>query len=130
MKHDIAMAWAKDLRENPDKQARGALFTGEGYCCLGRLCLVLGYTFEARDNGGETRYYVPGTTTFAILPTSVADEAGLQGDNGPLPPEAYQERKGAVRYKDDKHESLTSLNDNGFTFAEIADVIEQHWERL
>lgn len=55
MKKEIADLWIADLRANPP-QAKGALFNGQGHCCLGRLCVVLGFEFNAE---GRIRYTNP-----------------------------------------------------------------------
>lgn len=108
MKKEIADKWIADLRTNPP-QATGALFNGKGYCCLGRLCVVLGYQTVARSG----KFYIQEDDM--ELPSIVVEEAGMVSSNG-------------VFYSDEA--CLAELNDAGKTFSEIADVIEAEWERL
>jgi hypothetical protein len=117
MKREIAEAWIADLRTNP-RQTTGMLFDGRGHCCLGRLCLVVGATFENKiEEGGNYGPYpvLDGTMLEEneMLPFAIQKLAGMASDNG-----AYGTN------------ALTHLNDNGVTLAKIADIIEKHWEKL
>ena len=108
MNRDIAEKWIADLRANPP-QAKGALFDGKGYCCLGRLCVLAGLEPE----------HVPDSICYKFLghsewlPPKVSDWAGMKGQGGRYP--------GGV---------LADHNDSGKTFAEIADIIESHIDEL
>lgn len=46
--------WIAALRSGQYKQAREALRDGDGYCCLGVLCLVAGISLDGRreDDAG------------------------------------------------------------------------------
>jgi hypothetical protein len=104
MKKEIADKWIADLRSGP-KQGRGYLQDMEGgYCCLGRLHVVLGLPVDNKNN-----------TRRKYLSSEAVELAGMKPKN----------RTG--RFDDD---ALVSLNDNGFTFDEIADIIEEKWEEL
>jgi hypothetical protein len=119
VKKEIAEKWVADLRTNPP-QAQGALFDGKGHCCLGRLCVILGYEFEkARlSNLSDSGYYVvKGTLDYGQLPLEVRDESGMNTCSG------------SFLIQGDNH-SLGAMNDSGYSFATIADVIEQNWEKL
>lgn len=116
MNRDIAMKWVEDLRTPGLKQATAALFDGEGYCCLGRLCIVLGM---------QPFQHAPGVHTIGgnqcTLPDEAMDAAKIRSSNG----RADGIEMGALKVK-----CLADANDGGATFAQIADWIEQHYRRL
>ena len=112
MKEAIADKWVEALRSGEFEQTAGvlAISTRTAHCCLGVLCEV------AIKNGLELSVAVPKlghSTEFdgcaVFLPDHVAEWAGLM-------------RKG--------ESVLSSMNDAGKTFAEIADRIEADWEEL
>lgn len=111
MKPEIKKAWIADLRANRDKQGRGFLRKDGRFCCLGRLCelAVKAGILTHRTEG----YYAPsiGEENF-LLPLEVQKWAGVSGNAGIFR---------AGRY------SLAGENDNGKTFDEIADIIEEHF---
>jgi hypothetical protein len=107
-------AWVEALRSGDYKQGEGVLRDGDGnYCCLGVACEL------AVKDGVEMDVYTPedGSTLYdgqaIVCPRKVQDWLRLA------------ERHGAHRdhvSRDTRY--LTTLNDNGATFAEIADLIE------
>ncbi len=120
MKKEIAEKWVADLRTNPP-QCKGSLYDGEGHCCLGRLCVVLGATFvEKSENSNYSHYPIyEGTVLYesGLLPQEIQDEAGMIT------------REGSLVEEEDLY-SLASLNDKGYNFFQIADIIERNWEKL
>lgn len=130
MNPDVKAQWLAALRSGDYKQVTGALkrefrrheydgVTEVGYCCLGVLCEVAvkndviepsvpqeGYTaYWTYDGANET------------LPDGVREWAGL-ADISPSVPSPYGD--GGTRIQE-----LAYLNDDqGKTFAEIADLIE------
>ncbi len=121
MKKEIADAWVADLRTNPP-QAKRCLFDGEGHCCLGRLALILGATFEQDADGHyHTVLEEDKEGDNSVLSPTLRDKAGMQSYNG-----SYA--KMMANYINSW--SLSDLNDRGDTFAEIADRIEKHWKDL
>jgi hypothetical protein len=89
MKREIAEAWIADLRTNPP-QATGQLYDGEGYCCLGRLCLVVGATFEKGiDEDGDSYGLFP------VLNGTMLSEHEVAGPN-PKPCE-YEFKRWRIR---------------------------------
>ena len=113
MKLDIADKWIAALRSGEYKQAVGALYDGEGYCCLGVLCKVLGEEFT-KDN---EYWEVDGE--YSVLPGNLVERAGMYSPAG-----CFWEGD------DETERSLTEENDNGQTFEEIADIIERHKHKL
>jgi hypothetical protein len=126
MNPDIKNEWVTRLRSGEYKQGTGALNRGGSYCCLGVLCEIgvekgilskeyAGpgarymdeYEFTALDNEYDA--------SSELLPEAAREWAGLE-DSNPY-----------VSYLDDDDEmynGLAEVNDNGLTFAEIADLIE------
>lgn len=108
MNKDIADRWIKDLRSNPPQSQR-RLFDGNGYCCLGRLAVVMGRkpTIDGYD------YKIDGESY--VLSYAIRDEAGMHSQCG---------------FYDHNNYDLTQANDDGMSFAQIADIIEEKWEEL
>lgn len=152
MRKDIKAAWIKDLRTTDARQAMGALKERlsedeVGYCCLGRLCVVVRDQFPeileqigvAVDEGegsimvstpgwDDGDYLVDGTDdaqcsedneSSGTLVLRLVEALGLPSiDVAIVPPEGS-----AFDWCYAK--SLVDLNDEaGFTFGQVADVIE------
>lgn len=102
--------WVAALRSGKYEQTKGHLHTPEGFCCLGVACDI------SPDLGGWARegdadyypYEIAGVSEF--LPDEAVELYRLSTEDGAV---------GA--------ESLATLNDRGYTFAEIADVIEREF---
>jgi hypothetical protein len=115
MKKKIAQKWAAALRSGKYRQAKGALCAADdaGYCCLGVLCEL--YREETQKGQWISRAFDVGGNRWAFkLPQSVAAWAGVRSAVG-----MYRETS-----------SLMEDNDQGKTFAEIADIIEKYVEEL
>jgi len=106
----IKSEWVAALRSGGLKQGFFRLNkpVDDTYCCLGVLCeiAVEAGVVEKKDMNGYATYDGSGH----CLPSAVCEWAGLDKSN-PQP-------------KNSKS-ALISLNDNKFTFNEIADVIEK-----
>jgi hypothetical protein len=101
MKKEIADMWIADLRSGP-KQRTGRLGDDEkGYCCLGRLHVVLGLS----------------TYGYRYLSAEAMELSGVKTSTG-----YFGDSNGGF--------CLSQFNDEGLTFEEIADIIEENWERL
>ncbi len=108
--------WVALLRYGGLKQETGNLrnMKATSFCCLGVLCelaktegVVERYgdtDYEGEDKDGDSSH------GFGVLPDVVMEWAGLEYDN-PTPK--------------DWNKTLSTLNDNGKTFPEIADIIEK-----
>lgn len=115
----IKQLWVNALRSNEYSQGKGCLQgTDEGihgFCCLGVLC-----DLYAKETGTEwecvsyTGHYVFMGET-AYLPEEVQEWAGL---NSHFP---------RVRNAKGNLQELVTLNDNGTTFTEIAQMIEEQY---
>lgn len=103
--------WIEALRSGKYKQYRGTLQADDSFCCLGVACKV------AEEHGVEVKYY-DGYTLYGhslLHQKPVQEWLGLFNDHGvPI---------------DHSGVSLTSMNDHGASFEEIADIVERYPER-
>lgn len=103
-----AKKWVEALRSGKYEQGKMALRHENRFCCLGVACEVF------IENGGAIKIAIDpdGDATYAglacRLPKEVSDWIGIKSPLG-----RFEEKA-----------SLSSLNDNGSTFFEIADIIE------
>ena len=132
MKPEIKTLWLEALRSGEYKQIGGKLRKSSGYCCLGVLCelaVVAGVISQSkiRIDENATNFYEYGPDgRDASLPNLVQRWAGLADSPGIL-------FKGVPGKGDtdspvfdiEDMTSLMAMNDSGFTFLEIADVIEE-----
>lgn len=120
MNKELRDKWVAALRSGEYPQTRGALRRVApyenrlaGYCCLGVLCDVIhpgGWGSEADPYSnalGFRHTLADGMTSYGFLPHSLRVELGISIDT---------------------ESTLTHLNDDGKTFAEIADFIENNVE--
>lgn len=136
-REEILAKWLERLRDPNTKQAKGRLRVtkdsdgSQSYCCLGVLCEVAGIptgrSHTYRDGYGErTGVYAEfvadrSDTSATALPVSLAEHMDMFVNGATNNGVAVRiEGKGIVG-------SLVEANDNaGYTFAEIADLIEQN----
>lgn len=116
MNKELAYEWADALESGKYKQGKVVLRTGDRFCCLGVLCEILGVPSEPLGDSPEV--YVYGVeSNMSNLPEEALKKAGLEYPQGffnaatGIPP-------------------LTVLNDHGYSFVQIADVIRNHYEDL
>jgi hypothetical protein len=103
MKPDVKQAWLTALRSGDYQQGQGYLRQGDQYCCLGVLCDLYGKAVgpEWHEEEGDVHSMHGEETT---LPFNVQEWAGVD-DPSPL--------------------DLVAMNDNGSTFEELANIIEE-----
>ncbi len=99
--------WIAALRSGEYAQDRSQLKSARGYCCLGVACVVLGLDFRRTPLGA---YETKGRET-AELPYSAMVTLGLDSKSG------HPVGGGIGR-------TLAKMNDDGESFAYIADVLE------
>lgn len=117
---EAAQAWVDALRSGKYQQVRNALRTPDGFCCLGVACDIDDPESWGEPRGLEMRQAFTGHGQFSAM----------------FPPnELSQHLVGGQSLWGQKIPYFARLNDwNGFTFAQIADVIEavlingQPWE--
>lgn len=156
MNPDVKKAWVEALRSDNYKQGVGALCIvtpnkQKYHCCLGVLCDLYGGSndtlplrervVEVQPSGvvpsttkeryGQNAYTLMYALASSTLPTAVSDWAGLRDDNPRFAfntevAKAFAQRTHNLEEEDADHTSLAHLNDHGYTFAEIADIIEKY----
>lgn len=129
MNEQVKQQWIGDLLDNPNSQGRGALRpTDTTFCCLGRLCHLHpenNWTFSLI----EGVYVWENENTY--IPYKVKEWAELSSDNPLISVPANDplfDRLNPLGESDGKYVtvSLISVNDNGFTFEEIAHLIDKY----
>jgi hypothetical protein len=99
------------LRSGKYKQGRGYLKSQNGFCCLGVACDLYGKGDGWKHYGNDNGFAFEGM--ISALPDTVKDYFGFSGGFGD-----------EVNIGPEKT-VLSFHNDDGRTFAEIADAIEQ-----
>lgn len=117
--NDNAKKWVAELRSGKYKQTRKNLRDDIGYCCLGVACELYQEEvgdLEVRSRNGDRMYYYDNYS--AVLPEKVRNWLGLFSSEG--------------RYRSGKvsESNLTTDNDSGCTFEEIANIIESEPDGL
>lgn len=128
--------WVEALRSGEYKQVKGALRgvnrDGDpvGYCCLGVACELASKegVVERRENAyGSPGDLFYGDSESTALPHPVRRWLGI-GIDGDLKEEVRYESAPGI---EDHTQTLIGLNDSvGYTFEQIADVIENDGIRL
>lgn len=115
MNQQIKQSWLGALRSGDYQQTRGRLRDTTGFCCLGVLCDLyakeknLKWEEYPLQMGCGYRLYDESCT----LPKQVMDWSGLQESNPTL------------TYDDELNMDLARLNDDGFSFNSISNLIEE-----
>lgn len=120
MNKEIKEKWLEALRSGEYKQARSTLRIYDNYCCLGVLCNI----YHKETGNGEWkalyedvfRFYSPNDNERYTLTTDIINWAGLNENVNPRNP--------IVKYKE-QEEFLATLNDNGISFDNLANIIEK-----
>ena len=109
MNQEIKAKWVAALRSGEYAQGEGYLKDLQGrHCCLGVLCEI-----SAAETGFGIPENLSETTQDEYLGYTVKEWAGLENCHG------------ALVCIDGAQHNLTIHNDNGKTFLEIADAIEE-----
>jgi len=111
MKKNIMKKWVKALKSGKYKQSQNILENYYGYCCLGVLCKV------AEKNKIRVNKHKLGDLKGSSLTSqkNVLKWSGMRTGLGDI------EIVGTT---------LSSLNDRGKSFKQIANVIEKYWKEL
>lgn len=107
--------WVEALRGGKYKQGRGLLHSSlnDCYCCLGVLSNIQGRLNSGRDN------CLYGSGTYLHKTNPLFDVLDCDGN---FPKGVSVISEGYSR------NDLTELNDEGFGFNQIADIIEKIWD--
>lgn len=110
MRKEIKDRWVEALRSGEYQQGQKTLKHGESFCCLGVLC-----DLHSKEVGGSW------------ADSRVKNHQSYLGVLGFLPVEVHS--WAGTRRSTSKE--LVHLNDKlDYTFEQIADWIEENWERL
>lgn len=122
MNEALKNQWVANLRSGKFSQGHSALATvDDKFCCLGVFCEIAPEVDrEEHPNGGDVIFKYKGSVDLFYLPTALADEYFEGLTNPPI------ELWGDLKFSDNGSQSVTlaQLNDGGFTFKQIADVID------
>ena len=131
MNEEIKRRWVEALRSGEYQQTTETLHDVHGYCCLGVLCDLVDPSQWITSTVPDEYIY---NGESAELPSSVSDQVGLDNRDPELTVRCrYCDGTGTVEYQipcincaGDGIRSLTlsSINDDGYTFQQIADAIE------
>jgi hypothetical protein len=125
---EIAKKWVAALRSGEYRQSKSQLRRGDGFCCLGVLCELAAkegvgqwngtaFTTDRMHMGGDFVDFVNHRDVH-YLPHGVTGWACVQSKD----PQVLDDNNGKSH--------LSELNDNGFTFDQIATIIEKQAEML
>lgn len=96
---DFKKRWVAALRSGEYKQGKSNLYIDGKYCCLGVACIVAGMTHDTIDGDSLINNDIKFSIVPIVLHDSLGDNIGLR---------------------------LAIMNDNGKSFSEIADYIEEN----
>lgn len=117
MNQEIKDKWTKELRSGKYIQISGCLKNDLGFCCLGVLCNI--YIEENKltwKRNPDASYHFGPEKECGNLPVSVLNWAGLPYDH---------RYKFATQNVSVGSITLAELNDQGTSFTEIAQIIEE-----
>ena len=112
--------WIAALRSGEYDQGRTVLRSGDAFCCLGVACDISSLGEWGRWKDGAPVYKTKKETHMRELPLAVQDWLGLRTEKGQFV--LGGDGEGTI--------SLANLNDTGFTFEQIADLIEEGQDGL
>lgn len=130
----IQKAWIADLRKYPERQGRGKLGSLDSngnyrdICCLGQALITLkeykGEQVFTSENEflADIDHKPEDTVMFTSYLTNSYKELGLISQSGEIINDTFEHQNPL--------ESLAYMNDNGKTWAEIADFIEKNPEKV
>ncbi len=114
MNPEIKAQWVSALRSGNYAQGRNALRSGDKYCCLGVLCELAVEAGVVVRRPSKTSAGYAYDNEAGYLPVNVREWSGVESSSPIVMP----------LDTDDVPTYLSSLNDVGRPFSEIADLIE------
>lgn len=117
--------WMAALKSGNYEQCSGVLREKEQYCCLGVLCEIQGRLKIIDSRWTDNGY--PTTLSEENPLVSFLDKNGMFCGNNTLSVEYEIYCTRVIDGEEKKLGCLTELNDYGFSFSEIADVIDYLW---
>ena len=122
MKKNKAMQLVKALRSGEYHQGKGQLVDDDdNFCCLGVACNISKTDLQWEKISGPL--WVIGNATIT-LPKKIRDEFGFCSLTGRRRDNKF------LTINNQQYLSLVIANDQGCSFDQIADYIEENWEAL
>jgi hypothetical protein len=125
MKPELKKRWTDALRSGEYKQTDNALQDRRGFCCLGVACEVfkedVGLKVEVPPTGIQKVALYDGETTH--LPEKLTDFLGINYEGKLSNPVPRKDKQKGL----DSYGTLMGANDGGYTFTEIADIIDEQF---
>jgi len=118
MKTEIKDKWVKALRSGEYTQGRGTLRKNDKFCCLGVLCDL--YMKEDTNSSWRTKFKDDVEETFNFI-------SGKESKSDTLPNEVVEWCDLDHTNPDTKKGAIAKLNDDGISFEELADIIENEF---
>lgn len=134
MKKEEADLLVAALRSGKYKQNKGSLRRGDAFCCLGVYCDIKGVEWSPHELGEgifKAKHSESDDYSYYLLTDYYCELGGFKSVSGgtdecvlatvpeELEPEGFRNLY-----------MLSELNDSGFTFERIADIIEKNWEHI
>lgn len=118
MNPEIRARWTAALRSGEIPQVESLLSDGHGRCCLGVLCdIAVTDGIVPPPEYDEVHGVWSYIGSYQLLPDEVIAWAGFAADD-------LDEGDPCVAVRHERPRGLAELNDDGWTFAEIADAID------
>lgn len=128
MKKEIMELWTAALRSGNYKQGKQSLKDLNGnYCVLGVLCEISGLGSWKDYNSAKLKFHYRVDTSITVFTASEGIQPPVIEWAGITPLHLYSFCP--VEINNEKT-TLTTINDSGKSFNEIADIIEQNYEKL
>lgn len=129
MKKKTLKKWLKALRSGEYDQGKDYLKVDNCFCCLGVLCDITGKGQWDKEDA----YATEKSLGIYYLPKDLAKEFDMP-EEGLHIPKKYIANKSKIpkvdAFRKKTSFSLSTLNDLGYTFEEIADMIERYYDLL
>ncbi len=128
MNPEIKEKWVSALLSGKYDQGDGKLRSVNGYCCLGVLCDIYSHEHnqEWKFRGNEETNLQPQDYWYfddesEFLPESVRDWAGITQKSPYVKIDVQEDNEEENWFY---HEHVADLNDSGYTFTELANLIQ------
>lgn len=117
--------WLELLRSGKYSQAREVLKMEEGHCCLGIAAeFILEIPYRHQESDGFVFQGVDGSySVYALLDDRQASFMGLNKELTQFETSYFYDKNGSV--PDTRQIALAHMNDKGYSFADIADTVEE-----
>ena len=131
MNPEVKQKWIGALRSGKYEQGSEKLRGHQGYCCLGVLCDLYSQEkntewefrgYDETDYKPQDYWYFDGESEF--LPDSVREWAGMSCKNPSVRVDVTGDEDEDDWFYNDE---IANLNDSGYTFKELSNVIEQQF---